>query len=199
MPNTHQSDAGFSAVELLTVAAVVAVLGALSVPLMGNMLGAYRLSGDARTVSNQLAVAKMRAASLFTQTRLRVNIAARTFQIENWQKTGTPGWVPEGELNRLSTGVTFGSGSAAVAPPNTQTTIGQSPTCKAADGSAIAGTSCVIFNSRGLPVDDTGAPIGTDAFYLTDGTAVFGATVSATGMMRLWRTPAHTTPTWSLQ
>ena len=88
--SARSSDAGFTAIEVLTVAALVGVLAAFSVPLMGNMLGAYRLSGDARTLSNELAVAKMRAASLFTQTRLRFNVAARTFQIENWQKTGTP-------------------------------------------------------------------------------------------------------------
>jgi hypothetical protein len=39
-----------------------------------------------------------------------------------------------------------------------------------------------------LPVDATGGPTGVGAFYLTDNTSVYAVTVSATGMMRFWRT-----------
>ena len=209
-----RSDAGFTAIEMLTTAMFVCILGALSVPLMGNLIGAYRLSGDARGLSNSVAVAKMRAASLFSQTRLYVDLGARTYRIETWIKTGTPGWVPDGVSStlsvgpqtvgfgqtNLSTGVNFGFGSVAAAPSNTQGTIGQAPLCRQNDNTTtIAGTACVIFNSRGLPVDSSGQPTGVDAVYLKDSTAVFGVTVGATGMIRLWRTPLHTTPTWSLQ
>ena len=208
-----RSDAGFTAVEMLTTAAFVCVLAALATPLMGNLLGAYRLSGDARGLSNSVAVAKMRAASLFSQTRVYVDISARTFRLETWNKTGTPGWVTDGLSSAtssgenlgfgetgLSTGVNFGFGSVAAAPPNTQGTIGQAALCREDDNTTtIAGTACIIFNSRGLPVDSAGQPIGSDAVYLNDGTAVFGVTVGATGMIRLWRTPQHTSPTWSLQ
>jgi hypothetical protein len=57
----------------------------------------------------------------------------------------------------------------------------------------------MIFNSRGIPVDSTGSPIGIDAVYMTDGTAVYGVTVSATGFVRLWRTNSTSTPSWSFQ
>ena len=43
------------------------------------------------------------------------------------------------------------------------------------------------------------SPTAANAHYLTDGTAVYGITVAATGMIRTWRTPATTTPSWSLQ
>ena len=42
------------------------------------------------------------------------------------------------------------------------------------------------------------APTGIDALYVTDGTAVYGVTVAATGMLRLWRTLPVATPTWVL-
>ena len=97
-----RDDAGFTAVEMLTVAAIVALLGAIAAPMFGNMLGNYRLSGDARGVSNSVAVAKMRAASDFTQTRLYVDLGAKTYHIEYWQKTGTPGWITEGGTTYLA-------------------------------------------------------------------------------------------------
>src|SRR5580765_4075875 len=95
-------DSGFTAIEVLVVCAVVATLGALAAPMMGNMLGYYRLTGDARAILNSLATSKMRAASSFTQTRLFVSPGARTFHIEQWRKTGTPGWVTEGATMALS-------------------------------------------------------------------------------------------------
>ena len=64
---------------------------------------------------------------------------------------------------------------------------------------AVANTACIIFNSRGLPVDATGSPFGNDAIYITDSTAVYGITVAATGFVRLWRTNYTSTPSWSLQ
>ena len=63
----------------------------------------------------------------------------------------------------------------------------------------------IVFNSRGVPIGPSGAPTGTeppiatDALYVTDGSAVYGATVSATGMIRLWQTRPTATPTWTLQ
>jgi prepilin-type N-terminal cleavage/methylation domain-containing protein len=193
-----RSDAGFTAIEMLTVAAIVALMGAFAAPMMGNMLGNYRLSGDARGVSNAAAVAKMRAASDFTQTRLYVNLAGKNYHIEVWNKTGNA-WATEGGTTYLASQDSFSFGTVAAAPPNSQATIGQATACLDAGGAAIAGTACVLFNSRGLPVDSTGAPLGTNAYYLTDRTAVYAITVAATGMVRTWRTPATTTPSWGLQ
>jgi len=40
---------------------------------------------------------------------------------------------------------------------------------------------------------------GLDALYLTDGTAVYGVTISATGMARNWRANPQATTTWAQQ
>jgi len=52
----------------------------------------------------------------------------------------------------------------------------------------ISNTSCIVFNSRGIPIDSTGAPTANDAFYITDGSTVYAGTMSATGLFQLWRT-----------
>jgi hypothetical protein len=113
-------------------------------------------------------------------------------------------WITEGGSTTLSTGVTFGFGSIASAPPNSQTVIAQSTACVTAAGAAIANTACILFNSRGIPVDpsgaapNVGAPTGSDALYLTDGTAVFAMTLSATGQSKMYRTNISSAQ-WSLQ
>lgn len=193
-----QSDAGFSAVEMLIVLVIIALSASLAVPLMGNLLSAERIGGDARSLSNSTAMTKMRAAARFGPARLRVDVAARTYRAEVWRTTGTPGWEQEGPPELLSSGVSFGFGSIAAPPPNTQGVIGQAEACRDDAGLDIADTACVVFNSRGLPVDDTGGPTGAGAFYIRNDTEVFGITVSATGLVRTWRTPADPV-NWVLQ
>jgi prepilin-type N-terminal cleavage/methylation domain-containing protein len=198
-PSGLRDDSGFSLVEMMIGAMVLCILAGFVSIILGNLAGHYKLSGDARGVSNSAAVAKLRAASLFTKTRLYATLAARTYQIQTWQKTGTPGWVTEGGATTLSSGVTFGVSGLATPPPNTQATIAQAAPCKDAANADIAGTSCILFNSRGLPVDSTGAPTGIGALYLTDGQSVYGITVSATGMVRFWRSVTNGTSSWAMQ
>jgi hypothetical protein len=97
--------------------------------------------------------------------------------------------------------VSFGYGPVTAAPPNTQTAIGPASACtsNADPAVVVANTACIVFNSRGLPIDSTGGPTGDDAVYVTDSSAVYGITVAATGFVRLWRTNYTSTPSWSLQ
>jgi hypothetical protein len=172
----------------------------IGVPMVGNLLSSFRIGGDIRGLSNNTSVAKMRAAAQFSPARMYVDVGARTYRVQIWRKTGTPGWVDEGPTQTLSSNVNFGFGSVGTPPPNTQGTIGMADTCRADDNvTAIAGTACIVFNSRGLPIDAAGAPIGSGAFYLRDVTTVYGVTISATGMVRVWRTPLAATPIWSIQ
>src|SRR5262245_13983879 len=85
---------GFSAVELLIVVAMIGGIAAMAAPMTGNALGYFRLSGDARGLSNALSVTKMRAAATFSKARVYVDLPGKSFHIETWRKTGTPGWVP---------------------------------------------------------------------------------------------------------
>jgi prepilin-type N-terminal cleavage/methylation domain-containing protein len=193
-----ESARGLSIVEILVVMAIFAIVAAMAVPMTRNAIGDMRLRGDARSLNNAMSLTKMRAASDFTNARLYLALDSNSFHIETWQKTG-PAWVTEGGTTQLAGSDTFGYGVVSAPPPNTQAAIGQAAQCRTAAGAVIGNTACVVFNSRGIPVDATGAPTGAGALYLTDNTAVYGITVSASGLIKLWRTNPTTTPGWSLQ
>jgi len=92
----------------------------------------------------------------------------------------------------LSTNVDFDFNGLSDPPDDTQNTIHQAALCKADDGIAdIPNSGCLVFNSRGTPVNTNGDPDGDEAFYITDHeTGVYGVTVSATPLVRLWWSPA---------
>lgn len=190
---------GFSLLEILVVVGLIAVISAIAVPMFGNALADFRLSGDARNVSNAVALSKLRAASDFSRVRLYVDLTNRTHHVESWNKT-TSSWTIEGGTTSLAAGVSFSYGIVSTPPPNTQGTIGQAPLCTDDTNMPIANTACIMFNSRGVPIGDgpSFASTGSDALYITDGSAVFGVTVAATGMLRMWRTLPRATPTWVL-
>ena len=197
---------GFSLMELMVVVGLTGVVAAIAIPMMSNTLGTFRLSGDARGLSNAASLAKLRAASDFSQSRLFVDLSTNSFYVQTWQKTGVPAWVTEGGVKTLSTNVSFSFGVVATPPANTQgDPIRQAPACVTDAGVAIANTACALFNSRGIPVASAGAPpavgapTAADVIYLTDNTAVYAVTLSATGMIKLWRTLPNATPTWVLQ
>ena len=178
--------------------AITSIVAAMAVPMTRNAIGDMRLRGDARSLNNAVSLTKMRAASDFTNARLYIALDSKSFHIERWQKTG-PAWVTEGGTTLLAGDDTFGYGVVSAPPPNTQAAIGQAAQCRTAAGAAIGNTACVVFNSRGIPVDTTGAPTGAGALYLTDNTAVYAVTISASGLIKLWRTNPTPTPAWSLQ
>ena len=96
--------------------------------------------------------------------------------------------------------MSFSPGVVGTPPPNTQGVIGQAPLCTDDAGADIANTACIMFNSRGVPIGNgpSFSPTGVDAIYVTDGQAVYGITVAATGMLKLWRTLPQVTPSWAL-
>jgi hypothetical protein len=186
--------------ELLIVVGLTGVIAAIAVPMMSNTLGDYRLRGDARSLSNAVSLTKLRSAADFTQARLYVDTSNRTFQVQIFQKTPPPGsWVTEGGVTYLSQNVNFGFGVVGTPPPNNQPTIGQAAACLNNVGAAIGNTACILFNSRGIPIDSNATPTGSDAVYVTDNSAVYSVTVSVTGLISLWRTNPTATPNWALQ
>ena len=195
---SHPLPRGYSLIEMMIVMALTVVVAAIAIPMSGNALGFFRVSGDARKVSNAMALAKLTAAASFTQARLYVDLDAKTHHVEIYQKSGTPGWVWSGGSTALSQGVSMGYGSLATPPPNTQVEINQAPECLTDAEVAIANTACVIFNSRGIPVDSAEAPTASGAVYVTDGSAVYGVTISATGMSQVWQSGASSA-VWSKQ
>jgi prepilin-type N-terminal cleavage/methylation domain-containing protein len=190
---TRQS--GFSIIELLVVLAIAGVIAGVAMPSFTRAFADYRLSGDARALHNLLGVAKMRAAARFTKVRLYVDRAAETFEIQYWDKTSaTCCWLTEDGETLLSDGIDFGIEGMTEPPPATQSALDQAPNCLDDAGDAIDETSCVVFNSRGIPIDANDNPFGNTAFYITDHqTGIYGITLSATPLVRLWWAPPYAT------
>ena len=189
--------AGFSIVELLVVLAIAGVIGAMALPSASRTLADMRLHNDARALHNLLSLAKMRAAAKYARVRLHCDLGAESYVLETWDSTAGA-WVAEENPQTLSTNVDFDFNGLSDPPDDTQNAIGQAAPCKAPDGVTDLGdTACIVFNSRGIPIDSNGNPEGNGAIYVTDHeTGVYGVTVSATPLVRLWWSPA-TVKAWA--
>jgi len=197
---------GVTLIELLMVVAILGALASIALPMTGTAVRYAKISGDARNLANDLAVVKMRAASKFTQNRLYADLNGKQYRIEYCavpQTVPCPTWTAEANTPwvSLANTVIFGYSPATTAPSNTQTTIGQASLCKnnASPPVDVANTACVIFNSRGIPVDASGNPWGGYALYVNDSTFIYGITVAGTGFIRTWRTNYSASPAWVQQ
>ena len=201
---------GFSLIEMMMVVGMIGVLAAIVVPITGASLSGSRLRGDANVIRNLVGVAKMRASAQFTRARVfvnRGNPAANppvqgTYVLQLWDRAAAGGagaWVNDGDVNQLSRGVSFGLGGLNAPPPNTQAVINQSPACTTGLTAAdpIANTSCVTFNSRGLPIDAGGNLFPGHALYVNGDDAVFATTVTTTPLIRFWSSPHLATAVWT--
>jgi type IV fimbrial biogenesis protein FimT len=86
------SGRGFSAVELLTVIALMAVLSAIAVPNMVSMLPRQRLGGSAREILSVLHYAKMSAIKENANVVVNFNPGTRdcTVFVDDGEGGGTP-------------------------------------------------------------------------------------------------------------
>jgi type IV fimbrial biogenesis protein FimT len=197
---------GFTILETLMVIAIIGVVATIAIPQVSNSVTYFRLSGDARSVSNAVALAKMRAASNFSKTRIYVSTASGWHRIERADNNTPPHWTAEGGVTYLNSSSSFSSGSVSTPPPNSQAAVANAAACRNDAGTAIAGTACIVFNSRGVPVrpDVAGTTYTTSSdnvLYVTDSgqSAIYGITVAATGMIRMWQTLPTATPEWTTQ
>ncbi len=180
-----RDSSGFSTIELAIVVVTIMIMAALAIPQAIGTMRALRAVSDARNLATQLALAKMRAADGFTQSRLNCNLTAKSCQLEICTSKGTSTcntFTAEGGPLALSEGMSFGFGSV---------------TTPAGSQASIQNTAQILFNSRSLPVDSSGAPTGNYALYLTNQAgAKYAVTIYATGRIAVWQ---YVNGAWSNQ
>jgi len=186
MDSKKPKDGGFSSVELTVVACVMLVTALIATPSLKGFLSTYRGSLAARNISSQMHQARMRAGSNFTRTRVRLNTTNNTFQLSVYDNDNpsctvstSSCWNLEGGVNSLGNGVSFGYGTISTPPPGL---------------AAVAQSTDVYFNSRGMPVTMGGSPVADYAVYLNNNGKYYAVTVSVTGLVSTFR---YANSTWS--
>jgi prepilin-type N-terminal cleavage/methylation domain-containing protein len=191
-----RSNGGYSLVEIMVAMAVLGILGAFAVPMVDSATSGIKLRDQANAIADLIGLAKLRATSEFSRARLYVDLADESYVIQVWD-VDADAWVSEQAKVDLPFGISFGWGDLDQAPLNTQEDdIPKfAAACVDKDGVAIDKTACIMFNSRGIPIDKDNSPLGGNAFYLTDGTGVRAVTVTATPLIRRWWSSAAK-PNW---
>jgi Tfp pilus assembly protein FimT len=183
--------AGFHLIELMAVVAIMMVAAAIAVPNLVTSLRSYRTASDARALSSQMALARLRAANRFTRARVRLSGTAYVIETQSnppapcdtatWVNeatnaaTGTIGSATAG-ANLLGSHVSFSTGGlSTAAPPLT-------------GAPAQPASNSVFFNSQGIPVDCNGNTVAGYAVYMTNAAGdVYAASVFPSGKVSAWK------------
>ena len=186
-PGDPHDTSGFSLIEVMVSMSVMMVLAAITIPMVSSASANVKLNDQADTVSNYVGLAKMRATARFSRARVYLDLKAGTYVLQVYNQ-GAKAWANDTAATTLPTGIDFSFGDLDKPPKNTQPEIAFAAKCtdNSDPPAEIDETSCIMFNSRGIPIDKDGSPIGGNAFYLTDGTGVRAITVTATPLIRNW-------------
>lgn len=168
---------GFSMLEILVVLLLMGIIVAIALPSALSSLKGYELHSDATAVASYLNVVRMKAASQYKPYRLVVNVSAGTYTMEKlcgdtdstvdanctgansaYQEFTTPAY--EAGTQYMSQGNTFSS----CRPASITGTL--YPGTILGDPSPCPDPLYMYFNTRGSPVDNTGAPLGNGGAVL---------------------------------
>ncbi len=178
---------GFTLLEVVVVLAITLIVFSMSILGVQAPLHSYRASGDATALAEVLSLTRMRAAESNTHARLNCTLTTNFCQVEILNRT-TNSYQNDTSAYSLSSGSSFSLNGIGAPPNGTQTALSQASPCLDNAGASIGSTACVVFNSRGIPIDATTlAPTKNDALYLANGTNSLAVTVSPTGAVSLWQ------------
>ena len=168
---------GFSLLELTVVLAITICILAFALISHSHQLQYEQLTGDARGLAHQISLARMRAGTDYTWAQILMDSSAtpNSYTLQVCTVKGASScttFSTEGGTQYLSTGDSFGFGSSSGA---------------AGGQTSAAQTSQLIFNSRGIPIDSTGAPTANDTIYLADASGrAMAVSVTLSGHVKVW-------------
>jgi len=208
-----KTESGFSMLEMLAALLIMGVIAALALPSAITAVKNYKLHSDATAVASYLNVIRMRAAAQYAPYRVNIAAAAGTFTIERlcgndtsdsactgsgataYTSFSTPKY--EWGMQYLQTGNSFlscrPSGVAAASSSS------PSPGSITADPTGCPSSIQFYFNTRGLPVDNTGAPLsnGGGVIYIQNKNNLLDAiTTSLGGRVAVWN---YSGGTWAMR
>src|SRR5579863_10190194 len=78
---------GWTLLEISVTILILSVVSAMAIPQFMMFRKDTRTFGDARDLADMVLLAKMRAASNFTHSRIYADTSAQSYHIETWNKT----------------------------------------------------------------------------------------------------------------
>src|SRR5436309_1339815 len=173
-PPMKKGEHGFSLAEIMVAVVLLLLFAALTVPSLSAALNAWQLNADARKIAATLMSAKFRTTSQATRYRVHFDVANNSWSAQRFNRTtGNYEDIADEPAMSLSDGLS-NSGIHLMAD-----------SASGPAGFPTASSEFIIFNSRGIPVTDTGVP--NNVIYLSNRSTSYAVTVSEVGRIQLWK------------
>ncbi len=175
-PPMNEGEHGFSLAEIMVAVVLLLLFAALTVPSLTTALNAWQLNADARKISTTLMSAKLRTTSQATRYRVHFDVPNNSFNCQRFNRTtGNYVDIADESAVTLSDGISNSGIRLTADSPSGPT------------GFPTTSSEFIIFNSRGIPVDNGGVPTGDNVIYLSNSSTSYAVTVSQVGRIQLWK------------
>lgn len=153
------SERGFSLLEMVIAVAITLILASFAV---SNLL-TFKAGYDYNTAARELAAVtqKARGAATSSDTRYRIAVDFANLQ---YQMDGCS--VPNRPAKTCTTWTMATDPGLIVLPPGVSLTTSGISSPPPGFGTSVSQAQYVIFNSRGVQVDDNGNPVDANCVYL---------------------------------